>query len=192
MAAMNDTEMTAMLEVVQRPEAARTSPDDRLQALEDREEIRGLIMTYGYLCDARRWDDLLALYTDDIERVLAGSLVERVQGKAALREKLVAPTLEHRSGEGSAPPPSSLEQLGLRHLMASDLVRLGDDGVTARAVVQYQMVAVSDDDRGFRRGAHEGSYVFDFRKEADGRWRFSRQFIVSDNAHNPMFQREEA
>jgi hypothetical protein len=31
--------------------------------------------------------------------------------------------------------------------------------------------------------------VFDFRKD-DGRWRFSRQFIVSDNAHNPMFRRD--
>ena len=189
---MNETEMTAMLEVVQQPERPRESIDERVQALEDRDEIRGLIMRYGYLCDARRWDDLLELYTDDIERVLAGSLVERVQGKAALREKLVAPTLQHRSGDGAAPPPSALEQLELRHLMASDLVRLGDDGLTAQAVVQYQMVAVSDDEGGFRRGAHEGSYVFDFRREADGRWRFCRQFIVSDNAHNPMFQRESS
>ena len=83
---MNETEMTAMLAVVHRSERPRTSIDERVQALEDRDEIRGLIMTYGYLCDARRWDDLLALYTDDIERVLAGSLVERVQGKPALRE----------------------------------------------------------------------------------------------------------
>ena len=58
---------------------------------------------------------------------------------------------------------------------------------TARAAVQYQMVATSDDARGFRHGSHEGSYVFDFRKE-DGQWRFSRQLIVSNNAHNPMFQ----
>lgn len=50
-------------------------------------------MRYGYLEDARRWDDMLALYTDDIERVLAGSLVERVQGKAALRERLFRPEM---------------------------------------------------------------------------------------------------
>lgn len=186
---MNADEIDALLAVVQRAERPRTPVDERVQALEDREAIRGLIMAYGYLCDARRWDELLELYTDDIERVLAGTLVERVQGKAALREKLVAPTLERRSGEGSAPPPTELEALGLRHLMASDVVRLGDDGVTATAAVQYQMVATADDDHGFRRGAHEGSYVFDFRKD-DGRWRFSRQFIVSDNAHNPMFRRD--
>jgi SnoaL-like domain len=186
---VNPDEIDALLAVVQRPEQPRTTIEERVQAMEDRAVIRGLIMVYGYLCDARRWDELLELYTDDIERVLAGSLAERVQGKAALREKLVTPTLERRSGEGSALPPSELEALGLRHLMASDIIRLGDDGTTATAAVQYQMVATSEDERGFRSGAHEGSYVFDFRKQ-DGGWRFSRQFIVSDNAHNPMFRRQ--
>jgi hypothetical protein len=186
---VNSEQIDALLEVVQRRERDRTTPEERVQALEDRDAIRGLIMRYGYLCDARRWDDLLELYTDDIERVLAGSLVERVQGKDALRAKLVAPTLERRSDEGSAPPLNELEALRLRHLMASDVVRLGDDGTTAAAAVQYQLVATAEDERGFRHGAHEGSYVFEFRKD-DGRWRFCRQFIVSDNAHNPMFRRE--
>jgi len=184
---VTDAEIDALLEVVQRPEHERHTTEERVQALVDRQQIRDLIMMYGYLCDARRWDELLELYTDDIERVLAGSLTERVQGKAALREKLVAPTLERASGEGSAPPPSHLEALALRHLMASDVVRLAADGLTATAAVRYQMVATSDDERGFRRGAHEGSYVFDFRK-VDGEWKFCRQFIVSDNAHNPMFR----
>ncbi len=188
---MNADEIDALLGVVQRAERPRATVEERVQALEDRETIRGLIMAYGYPCDSRRWDELLELYTDDIERILAGTLVERVQGKAALREKLVAPTLERRSGEGSAPPPNQLEALGLRHLMASDVVRLGDDGVTATAAVQYQMVATADDEQGFRRGSHEGSYVFEFRKDG-GRWRFSRQFIVSDNAHNPMFRKDQA
>jgi hypothetical protein len=186
---MNATEIDALLEVVNRDERRRETTDERITALEDRQAVRDLIMVYGYLCDARRWDDLLALYTDDIERVLAGSLTERVQGKGALREKLVAPTLQRATGDGSAPPPEQLVTLGLRHLMASDVIRLSDDGTTATAAVQYTLVATADDERGFRRGSHEGSYVFDFRKE-DGVWRFSRQVVVSDNAHNPMFQRE--
>lgn len=187
---MERTELEGLLEVVQQTERPRPTDEERLQALEDRRAIRDLIMRYGYLCDARRWDELLELYTDDIERVLAGTLVERVVGKHALREKLVAPTLERRDdATPDAPEPSDLASLELRHLMASDVVRLSDDGTTARAAVQYMLVATSDDAaNGFRRGAHEGSYVFDFRKE-DGRWRFVRQHIVSDNAHNPMFQR---
>ena len=35
--------------------------EERVQVLEDREAIRGLIMAYGYLCDARRWDELLEI-----------------------------------------------------------------------------------------------------------------------------------
>lgn len=188
---MNAAEIDALLEVVTRAERPRTTPDERLQALEDRQAIRDLIVKYGYLCDARRWDELLALYTDDIERVLGGSLVEQVKGKANLRDKLVAPTLAHRAGDGGAPPVSHLERLELRHLMASDVIRLSDDGATATAAVQYTMVATSEDERGFRRGAHEGSYVFEFRKD-DGTWKFCRQLVVSDNAHNPMFRREPA
>ena len=186
---MDEEELARLLAVVMRPERQRETLDERAQALEDKQIVRDLIMTYGYLCDARRWDDLLELYTDDIERVLTGSLTEVVQGKEALRRKLEAPTLERKSaGAASAPPPEQLSRLGLRHLMASDVVRLADDGRTAWAAVQYTLVATAEDDTGFRRGAHEGSYVFEFRKDGD-RWRFSRQVIASNNAHNPMFQR---
>jgi ketosteroid isomerase-like protein len=188
---VNATEIDALLEVVTRAERPRTTLEERLQALEDRQAIRDLVMAYGYLCDARRWDDLLELYTDDIERVLGGSLTEEVKGKANLREKLVAPTLKHRSGDGGAPAVSHLERLELRHLMASEVIRLSDDNTTATAIAQYTMVATSDDKRGFRRGTHEGSYVFEFRKD-HGTWKFCRQLVVSDNAHNPMFRREPA
>jgi 3-phenylpropionate/cinnamic acid dioxygenase small subunit len=180
-------EIEALLAVVLRPEARRPTLEARLTALEDRQAVRDRINEYAYLCDARRWDDLLALYTDDIERVLAGTLTEVVRGKAALREKLVAPTLDRRSLPGAAPPPDHLLTMRMRHLIAGDVIRLGDDGMTAAAAVQYALVATSDDERGFRRGVHEGSYVFDFRK-VDGTWLFARQHIVSDNAHNPMFQ----
>jgi len=180
-------EIEALLAVVLEPEARRRTLEDRLTALEDRQAVRNRIMEYAYLCDARRWDDLLALYTDDIERVLAGTLTEVVRGKAALRDKLVAPTLERRSLPGAAPPPDRLLTMRMRHLVAGEVIRLGDDGETARAAVQYALVATSDGEGGFRRGMHEGSYVFDFRK-IDGRWLFTRQHIVSDNAHNPMFQ----
>jgi hypothetical protein len=72
--------------------------------------------------------------------------------------------------------------------MASDVIRLSDDGTHAVAAVQYTMVATRDDEHGFRRGSHEASYGFEFRKEA-GTWKFCRQVIITDNAHNPMFRR---
>ena len=157
----------------------------QLTRLEDRARIYDLVMAYGYLEDARRWDEMLALYTDDIERELAGSLTEVVRGKAELRDRLITPVMEAKSGRVAA-SRDLVEQLGLRHLIFSVAIEIAADGTTARAVAQYILVATRNGADGFERGSHEGSYEFDFRK-ADGSWRFSRQLIVTNNAHNPMF-----
>src|SRR5262245_49161927 len=142
-------------------------------------------MAYGYLEDARRWDEMLALYTDDIERELAGSLTEVIRGRAALRDRLVTPVMEAKSGRVAA-SREQVEQLGLRHLIFSVHIDVAADGVTAQAVAQYVLVATREGANGFERGSHEGSYEFEFRK-VDGLWKFSRQLIVTNNAHNPMF-----
>ena len=158
---------------------------NRVARLEDRAAIYDLVMAYGYLEDARRWDDMLALYTDDIERELAGSLTEVIRGKVELRDRLITPVMEAKSGRVAA-SREQVEQLGLRHLIFSVTVDVADDGATARAAAQYILVATRDGARGFERGSHEGSYEFEFRN-VDGTWKFARQLIVTNNAHNPMF-----
>ena len=156
-----------------------------LDELEDRAAIRDLIMAYAYLEDARRWDDMLALYTDDIVRELAGSLVERLEGKAALRDRLVTPVMPSKSGVAAA-PPSELDQNRLRHLIHSEVIRLtGPD--EAEATAQYRLTASRETPAGYRSGSHEGSYEFRFRR-VDGQWRFAYQRIETNNAHNPMFR----
>jgi hypothetical protein len=157
----------------------------RLTRLEDQARIYDLVMAYGYLEDARRWDDMLALYTDDIERELAGSLTEVVRGKTQLRDRLVTPVMEAKSGRVAA-SREQVEQLGLRHLIVGVAIDVAADGSSARASAQYILVATRDGARGFERGSHEGSYEFEFRL-VDGEWNFSRQLIVTNNAHNPMF-----
>jgi hypothetical protein len=181
-----ETEELLAVRALREPEPRDAS--ERLRALEDKSRIRDLIMEYGYLCDARRWSELLELYTDDIERRLGGTLTEHVRGKQALRAKLEAPTLARRSPQDpAAPDPDALLQLGLRHLMASEIIRLQGDGDEAVACVQYTLVATADEGTP-SRGVHEGSYVFRFRR-VDGRWLFCEQRIFSDNARNPMFRR---
>ena len=185
---MTDEEMEQLLAVRELREPRLRSDSQRLRALEDKARIRELIMEYGYLCDARRWDDLLELYSDDIERTLGGTLREHVKGKQELRAKLEAPTLERvQSGDNAPPPADHLLTLQFRHLMASEVIRLQGDGDEATACVQYQLVATRDGDEQPNRGSHEGSYVFRFRR-VDGRWLFCEQRIFSDNARNPMFQ----
>ncbi|HEX6311231.1 MAG TPA: nuclear transport factor 2 family protein, partial [Acidimicrobiia bacterium] len=161
--------MAEVLAAVAAPGRSAPAFAARLAAAEDRAAIRDLIMRYGYLEDARRWDDMLDLYTDDIERVLAGSLVETIRGKAALRERLVSPVMEAKSGAAAA-SRARVEQLRLRHLMTGEVIRVAGDGTEATAAVQYVLVATREDEHGFRKGSHEGSYRFDFRKE-HGRWK---------------------
>jgi hypothetical protein len=180
-------ETQALLEVLALPEPALKTAEERLRALEDKAQIWDLSPQYGYLCDARRWQDLLELYTDDIERTLAGTLREHVKGKAELLRKLEAPTLERRAGGVGPPPPARLQSFEIRHLMASEVIKLIGDGSEAKACVQYALVATAEEGGEFRRGVHEGSYVFSFRK-LDGVWKFCAQLIFSDNARNPMFQ----
>jgi hypothetical protein len=162
---------------------------ERVARLEDRARLYDLAMAYGYLEDARRWDDMLDMYTDDIERELAGSLTEIVRGKTELRDRLVMPVMEAKSGRVAA-PREQVEQLGLRHLIFGLAIEVADDRSTARASAQYILVATRDGGvgtaGGFERGSHEGSYEFEFRC-VDGKWKFSRQLIVTNNAHNPMF-----
>jgi hypothetical protein len=44
----------------------------------------------------------------------------------------------------------------------------------------------SGDGPDFRRGEHEGGYVFGMRRE-DGRWKFESMVVISENARNPLF-----
>jgi SnoaL-like protein len=183
----NTAELSRLLEAVARAERRCTTTDERVTALEDREAIRDLICRYGLLCDARRWDELLELYTDDFERELAGTLSEFARGKERLRELYERPELPRPDGASSeAPPAAVLTTQAVRHLITDPAIRLTAPD-EATAVARYALVAEREDADGYRRGMHEGSYIFTFRK--DDRWRFATMVVFSNNARNPLFQR---
>ncbi|MEQ8840313.1 MAG: nuclear transport factor 2 family protein [Acidimicrobiales bacterium] len=186
---MTDDELAMLLDVVNEAEAPRTSLEERLQLAEDHRAITDRVMEYGWLCDARRWDELLAIYTDDFERVLAGTLVERISGKENMRAVYEAPVLPRADGKPGGPPPADeVNSLEIRHLIHPPVVRVGDDNQTATAATCYSIVATSGDGDDFRRGVHEGGYIFGFRRDPDV-WRFCSMTVISENARNPMFQR---
>jgi hypothetical protein len=186
---MEPREWQAIVEILQRPEQPREGLEARVQLLEDRERIRDIIMQYGYYCDAQRYDELFALYVDDVERELSGTLVEKVRGKAALGQLMRSPVLAWKSGSGGPPPPEVIRSYEGRHLITGEVIRVSDDGSEAWATAQYSLVKVSGEDpTQVRRGQHEGSYVFSFRKIA-GDWKFTRLWVITNNAHNPLYQR---
>jgi hypothetical protein len=185
---VNDAEIEMLLEVVRTPERPRTTVEERIQLIEDVRALHDLVLTYGWLCDARRWDELLDLYTDDFERFLVGTLEEHLVGKEVLRERYEAPVLPRKGGEGGPPPASQVNAYEIRHLIHPPVIRVSDDGTEATAAAVYSIVATSGDGPDLRRGEHEGGYIFGFRKEAGIGWRFSRMVVISENARNPLFQ----
>jgi hypothetical protein len=183
-------EHDALIEILSRTERPRTSVEERLQLLEDKETIRDLISQYGFLCDAGRWDQLLELYADDIERVLAGTLDERVKGKDKLLQLYKSPVLPMKSD--GAEPKARVEakrdrpgEFAARHLISHDSIRVSDDDTEAWAAVQYSLVLTFTDGQTFDRGAHEGAYVFTFGK-IDGAWKFTKMVVIANSAFNPM------
>jgi hypothetical protein len=185
---MTDEEIARLLDVVRTPERPREDLEGRIAVLEDQRRITELVLTYGWLCDARRWDELLELYTDDFERFLVGTLEEHLVGKEVLRERYLAPVLP-RKGDGAGPPPAAqINAYEIRHMIHPPVVRVSDDGDEATAAATYSIVATSGDGPDFRRGEHEGGYIFGFRREPHSGWRFCRMIVISENARNPLFQ----
>jgi hypothetical protein len=185
---MTDDEIELLLAVARTPERPRTSLEERIQLLEDHRNLHDLVLTYGWLCDARRWDELLDLYTDDFERFLVGTLEEHLVGKDVLRERYETPVLPRKGGVGGPPPATQVNSYEIRHLIHPPLTRVSDDGTEATVVAVYSIVATTGEGSDLRRGEHEGGYIFGFRKVRGVGWRFCRMVVISENARNPLFQ----
>jgi hypothetical protein len=185
---MKDDELDRVLDVVRMVERPRTTVEERLVLLEDHRVIADLVMAYGWLCDRRLWDELLELYTDDFERTLLGTLNERVKGKEKLRELYLRPVLPRASNGAAGPPPvSQILTYELRHLIHPPVIRVAGDGQTATVAAVYSLVATSGDGPDFRRGEHEGAYLFGMRRVPGVGWRFQTMAVISENTRNPMF-----
>jgi hypothetical protein len=185
---VKDDELAAILDVARTPERARETLEERVALIEAHRTITDLVMLYGWLCDARRWDELLDHYTDDFERTLLGTLNEKLKGKEKLREVYERPQLPRKDDATAGPPPAEqLNTYELRHLIHPPVVRVADDGQAAIVAAVYSLVASSGDGATFRRGEHEGGYIFGMRREANGRWRFASMTVISENARNPLF-----
>jgi hypothetical protein len=95
--------------------------------------------------------------------------------------------LPRKDGDDAGPPPASqISTYELRHLIHPPVIRVSDDNQKATVAAVYSLVVSSGDGPDFRRGEHEGGYVFGMRRE-DGRWKFESMVVISENARNPLF-----
>lgn len=130
---------------------------ERVQMLEDREEIRALIMTYGDAHDNRDYRTFSTLFAEEGEWV--GGLGS-ARGPDAIFE-LMDSTIGHD------PKP---EGSGTYHLLTNDQIEI--DGDRASATTKWLYVTPGDD--GNPRMVFLGHYNDEFIREA-GSWKFLRR-----------------
>jgi len=128
--------------------------EQRLQRLEDLEEIRQVFIDYGHHLDQHDFESYADLFTEDAELLLGP--IGKVQGRAAIREHM----------QGVLPGDGG----GSFHLITNPRISL--DGDEARTEVMWSVVTRGADGQPMLSmlGRHRDVLVRD-----GGRWRFRRR-----------------
>ncbi|MBN1240157.1 MAG: nuclear transport factor 2 family protein [Gammaproteobacteria bacterium] len=145
--------------------AADPPLEQRLQRLEDREEIRNLLLEYGRALDQRDFAAFADLFAETEGEWVGG--LGTAKGRDAIRE-LMETTIG--SGLGNAPPSSF-------HLFTNE--RIDVDGDRAEGVTKWVFVMQGASGDSAPEWVYLGHYDDTFIRE-NGRWRFLRREAFTD------------
>jgi uncharacterized protein (TIGR02246 family) len=134
----------------------------RVQVLEDREEIRALILAYGQAHDHRDYKMFASLFAKDGEWIGGLGSAKGPDAIFALMDKSIG---HHPLPEGS----------GTVHVLTNDQIVI--DGDRASSVTKWLYLTPGDDKA--PKATYLGHYVDQFIRE-NGRWKFLRRESVSD------------
>ena len=134
----------------------------RVQALEDREEIRALILAYGQAHDHRDYRMFASLFATDGEWIGGLGTAKGPEAIFALMDKSI----------GHNPLPNGS---GTFHVLTNDQIKI--DGDRASATTKWIYLTANDDNS--PKLTYLGHYDDQFIRE-NGRWRFLRRQSVSD------------
>ena len=144
--------------------------EERLQRLEDLEEIRGLLEEYArclYAVDHAAYADL---FTADGE---LHAQLGQAKGREAIRSLLDA-----RLKSGDRAPRTAFHQIG------NATIAIDGDRATSRVMWAY----VTHDDASYPLILQVGHYD-DLLVRDGGRWRFERRTISRDFGYSPLDER---
>jgi uncharacterized protein (TIGR02246 family) len=134
----------------------------RVQVLEDREEIRALILAYGQAHDHRDYRTYASLFAANGEWVGGLGTAKGPDAIFALLDKSI----------GHNPLP---EGSGTFHVMTNEQIEI--DGDRASATTKWIYITAADDNS--PKLTYLGHYDDEFVRE-NGRWRFLRRQSISD------------
>lgn len=169
--------MADLLATVRRRRPRPSTVAERLQLLEDEQEIIGLLLTYAWLCDAHRWDEIWALYTDDFERRIEAAPSENVRGIAEVHA-MYTPLL---TAEQAATEAGAEINYDVRGIVSPPLVRVGESGSDAEAIAVYNVGSRYGLEAGAPAELRRVCYLWRLRRTPEDGWRFSGLTILNDD-----------
>ncbi len=134
----------------------------RVQVLEDREEIRALILAYGQAHDHRDYRTFASLFASNGEWIGGLGTAKGPDAIFALMDTSI----------GHNPLP---EGSGTFHIMTNDQIEI--DGDRASSTTKWFYLTIADDNS--PKPTYLGHYDDEFVRE-NGRWKFLRRQSVSD------------
>jgi uncharacterized protein (TIGR02246 family) len=134
----------------------------RVQILEDREDIRALILAYGQAHDHRDYRTFASLFATNGEWIGGLGSAKGPEAIFALMDKSI----------GHNPLP---EGSGTFHVMTNEQIEI--DGDRASATTKWLYITPGDDDS--PKPTYLGHYDDQFIRE-NGQWKFLRRQSVSD------------
>lgn len=137
--------------------------ESRLQALEDREAIRELLIDYGRTLDARDFKSFSELFAREVGEWNGGMGIAR--GTEAIR-KLMEETIGNNTGGINSPN---------FHIFSNETIDVKGDRATA--ISKWVFVVQGDDGR--PQWVYLGHYNDTLIRE-DGRWKFLLRKVSSD------------
>lgn len=136
----------------------------RLQRLEDREEIRKLLNSYGHTLDQRDFAAFAGLWADDAEYV-GGGPMGTVKGPAAIRAALENMMAKNPSGYGS---PNF-------HLFFNENIDVAGDRATGTSKAAFVVRTDGNKPEMAILASYDDAFVRDH-----GQWKFQRRVVHGD------------
>jgi uncharacterized protein (TIGR02246 family) len=134
----------------------------RVRTLEDREEIRALILAYGWSHDHRDYRTFVSLFAADGEWIGGFGTAKGPDAIFALMDKNIG---HHPLPEGS----------GTFHVLTNDQIEIHGD--RAAATTKWIYITAADDNT--PKFTYLGHYDDQFVRE-NGHWKFARRQSISD------------
>lgn len=144
--------------------------EKRLRNLEDREEIRRLLIDYGRFLDRRDFKAFSQLFAEEEGEWIGG--MGKARGRQAIRK-----LMEEKIGGGEI-------EASNYHLFTNDSIDLNGDSATATT----KWVFVIRNDSGLPQPLYLGHYEDRFKRE-NGQWKFLRRIAYSDIPEDPSTER---